>query len=138
MPRPPNSTQILDRRPRLIERVRIIDIEPHLDRLAVVNQFIALHDVELLGVRRVEAVQVGLVVLSDCVDDERIAAFVYGRRAVIAVLAQAQSQRRSLRVTVRPSSLVTVVVTVRQCSRGPTRTPPGPMPMVTPASLRSR
>jgi len=60
----------------------------------------------------------------------------YGRRAVIAVLAPAQSQRRSLRITVRPSSLVTVVVTVRQCSRGPIRTPPGPTPIVT--SFRSR
>ncbi len=49
-----------------------------------------------------------------------------------------QSHWRSLRVTVRPSSLWTVVVTVRQRSRGPNLTPPGPTPTVTPGRSARR
>src|SRR6266852_8692898 len=43
-----------------------------------------------------------------------------------------QSQRRSVRLTRRPSSRSTVVVTVRQRARGPISTPRGPTPTVTP------
>jgi DNA-directed RNA polymerase subunit RPC12/RpoP len=49
-----------------------------------------------------------------------------------------QSQRRSLRVIVRPSGRSTVVVTMRQFCRGPTVTPPEPMPTVTSESFRRR
>src|SRR5882724_1327337 len=58
--------------PRLIEGVGIIHCESHPES-RIVDQFPALHDVQLLCVRRAVVVQVGLVVQPDGVDDERIA-----------------------------------------------------------------
>src|ERR1700704_4730815 len=54
----------------------------------------------------------------------------------ISVSTRGQLQRRSLRVIELPSSRSTLVVTMRQFSRGPTRTPPGPTPTVTSESRR--
>src|SRR5579883_3559923 len=65
--------EIVDGRPRLIERIRILHPESHLQRLALVNQSIAFNLVQLLGVRRAKIVQIGLVVHSDGVHHQGVA-----------------------------------------------------------------
>src|SRR6266436_3894244 len=74
--------EVIDCRPRLIERVCVLNPERHLQRLAAVNQFIAFDHMQLLGMRRAEIVQIGLVVHSDGIHHQCIALVMADRLAV--------------------------------------------------------
>src|SRR3954454_11503582 len=80
---PLNSIVTLQPRPRLIKRIRVLDPDAHLQSLAVISQLDALHDVQLLGMRRAEIVDEALVVHSDGVDHERVAAFIMANRLAV-------------------------------------------------------
>ena len=77
-----HAAERLNRGPRRVEGLRVLDAERHLQRLAAVGQAPALGDVQLFGVRRAVIIHEGLAVLGDGVDDQRIAFVMADRLAI--------------------------------------------------------
>ena len=70
-------------RPGHIERAGIVNREIHLKRFATIDDVVALHNVELIGVRRIVVIRGNFCRDADRVDDERISLVVPDRFAKI-------------------------------------------------------
>src|SRR5262245_51033298 len=71
----------LDQIERLVERVGVVDLDERLDPVAVGRELDALGDVQLLGERRAEIIDVAVLGLQpDGVDEQRIAVLVAADR----------------------------------------------------------
>src|ERR1700730_562552 len=71
----------LDRIPRRREGARVLDMDIHLERLAVLYHVEAFDHVQLVGMRRLIVVDIGLAGDSNVIDDKWIAFLVTDRFA---------------------------------------------------------
>ena len=94
LPHPPVA---LRARPRLEERVWILDRELGLEQLVALDQLPALDDMQLGGMRGSVIVNVGLRVEPDRIDYEAVAVLAYRQRGLVEQFLQELRREECLR-----------------------------------------